>query len=135
MNKPRTSYPFLLEMLWVCGFFSVAACIFVLAFVKADLTSRDADALNHAVRAAQNAIETRYSTHDPTAISGTEEFYYDRNWNETKEADTKPAYTLRLTDSIKDHMLYVTAEVTDKEGSLVYSLDGARYLTPERGNP
>ena len=35
----RPSYAFLMEMLWVCGFFAVAACIFsFLAFVKVDST-------------------------------------------------------------------------------------------------
>lgn len=48
MNKKRTSYAFLMEMLWVCGFFAVAACIFVLAFAKADRLSQNAENLNHA---------------------------------------------------------------------------------------
>ena len=40
----RPSYAFLMEMLWVCGFFAVLFClyIFVLAFVKTDSMSRRA---------------------------------------------------------------------------------------------
>ena len=43
----RPSYAFLMEMLWVCGFFAVAACIFVLAFVKADSMSRGPEPGGH----------------------------------------------------------------------------------------
>ena len=56
----RPSYAFLMEMLWVCGFFAVAACIFVLAFVKADSMSRRAEDLNQAVMAAENEMEQTF---------------------------------------------------------------------------
>lgn len=61
MKKRQTSYAFLMEMLWVCGFFALAACIFVLTFVKADHLSKRAENLNHAVLIAQNAVESCFS--------------------------------------------------------------------------
>lgn len=57
MERKHTSFAFLMEMLWVCGFFIVAACIFVLAFVKADQMSRGAKDLNQAVLTAENTME------------------------------------------------------------------------------
>ena len=46
VRNKRPSYAFLMEMLWVCGFFAIAACIFVMAFAKADSMSRKAQDLN-----------------------------------------------------------------------------------------
>lgn len=37
VRNKRPSYAFLMEMLWVCGFFAIAACIFVMAFAKGRL--------------------------------------------------------------------------------------------------
>lgn len=57
MKPQRTSYAFLMEMLWVCAFFLISACIFVLSFAKAEHLSREAETLNQAVQAVSNAME------------------------------------------------------------------------------
>ena len=56
VRNKRPSYAFLMEMLWVCGFFAIAACIFVMAFAKADSMSRKAQDLNEAVMAAEQEM-------------------------------------------------------------------------------
>ena len=43
MKRERPSYAFLMEMIWVCAFFLICACIFVLAFVKAERLSHNAE--------------------------------------------------------------------------------------------
>jgi hypothetical protein len=57
MKRERTSYAFLLEMIWVCAFFLICASIFVMAFAKAEQLSRQADVLNQAVQATSNVME------------------------------------------------------------------------------
>ena len=61
MKKERTSYAFLMEMIWVCAFFLICACIFVLVFMKAEQLSRQAEVLNQAVQAASNAMEEAFA--------------------------------------------------------------------------
>lgn len=135
MNKKRTSYAFLMEMLWVCGFFALAACIFVFAFVKADRLSKSAENLNHAVLAAENSIETVFSGYDgdnsPREIlSG-----FDRNWNSCEYNSPEAAYYVKINHHVNDGMLYVDVTVHEMKGKNaepVYSLNGARSLDTER---
>lgn len=133
MNKPRTSYSFLLEMAWVCGFFSIAACIFVLAFMEADRKSRSADALNRGVLMAQNAIEARYAAYDSSMPSGTEVYYFDSNWKRLEKDGADSFVVLKLITSLKNRMVCITARVEDSKGSLIYSLDSEHYPLPEGG--
>lgn len=60
VRNKRPSYAFLMEMLWVCGFFAIAAYIFVMAFAKADSMSRKAQDLNEAVMAAEQEMEQTF---------------------------------------------------------------------------
>ncbi len=68
-KRQRPSYAFLMEMMWVCAFFLICACIFVLAFAKAEQMSRKAETLNKATLAASNAMEDVYAAFDG-AVSG-----------------------------------------------------------------
>ena len=67
VRNKRPSYAFLMEMLWVCGFFAIAACIFVMAFAKADSMSRKAQDLNEAVMAAEQEMEHTFLSERPGA--------------------------------------------------------------------
>ncbi len=151
MKKRQTSYAFLMEMLWVCGFFALAACIFVLTFVKADHLSRRAENLNHAVLIAQNAVESCFSeygkaggnggniegrssgvngtdgTGDIGSISRAVEAYFDRGWTPTASAD-EAAFILSVSAREEDGLLLVTAVVTDSGKETIYQLDGSRSL-------
>lgn len=69
-KRERTSYAFLMEMMWVCAFFLICACIFVLAFAKAEQMSRKAETLNKATLAAENAMEEIYAAFDDAVSSG-----------------------------------------------------------------
>lgn len=135
MNKKRTSYAFLMEMLWVCGFFALAACIFVLAFVKADRLSKSAENLNHAVLAAENSIETLFAGYDGDdtpreALSG-----FDRNWNACEYNAPEAAYYIKANQQVNGGMLYIGVTVHEMKGGdtdPIYSLNGARSLDAER---
>ena len=151
MKKRQTSYAFLMEMLWVCGFFALAACIFVLTFVKADHLSKRAENLNHAVLIAQNAVESCFSEYGKAdgnggniegrssgvngtdgadnigSISRAEEAYFDRSWAPAASAD-EAAFILSVSTREEAGLLLVTAVVTDSGKETIYQLDGSRSL-------
>lgn len=135
MNKKRTSYSFLMEMLWVCGFFALAACVFVLAFVKADRLSKSAENLNHAVLAAENSIETVFAEYDGDDSPRETLAGFDRNWNACDYNAPEAVYYIKINHHVNDGMLCVDAAVYGMKGSNtepIYSLNGARSLDAER---
>lgn len=138
MTKKRTSYAFLMEMLWVCGFFALAACIFVLAFVKADRLSKDAENLNYAVQISENAVETVFA--DSAADSAPNETLsgFDRNWNACEADASEAVYFLQVNTHIEGGLLRVTADVSElrgREKRSIYILNGARSLDVGRRLP
>lgn len=128
MNRKRTSFAFLTEMLWVCGFFVLAACVFVLAFVKADQTSKDAENLNHAVLIASNTIEDTFSElKTGTEPAGDRLLYFDQSWNEADSSSTAISFLVTVSAESEDGLLKVTAKVDDHRGKNIYTLDGVHY--------
>lgn len=81
VRNKRPSYAFLMEMLWVCGFFAIAACIFVMAFAKADSMSRKAQDLNEAVMAAEQEMEQTFLSER----EGTWSVCLDQAWKPVSE--------------------------------------------------
>lgn len=143
MIKKRTSYAFLMEMLWVCGFFALASCIFVLAFVKADRLSKRAENLNHAVLTAENALETAFAEFGgeiggETVLQVTD-YAFDRTWKPCEGEAPEAAFLLEVSSQVKDGLLCVTADVSERIGGVketLYTLSGSRAcLAAERGNP
>lgn len=133
MSQKRTSYAFLMEMLWVCGFFALSACIFVLAFVKAEQLSRNAENLNHAVILAQNSIESVYCDYNsgitgPDGIGYTVSFY-DKNWEPAEASPTEASYSLTLSFREEDGLLHLTAEAAETDGDVIYTLESCKNLT------
>lgn len=111
MKQKRTSFGFLMEMIWVSGFFLICACIFVLVFAKAESLSRRADLLNRAVQAASSAMEETFSLDTPADTLSTDDF------------------RLTITASEENGILFVTVQVFDRsDDSILYSLSGARAL-------
>lgn len=141
MERRRTSFAFLTEMMWVCGFFILASCVFVLAFVRADSMSRGARDLNHAVLAAENALEDTFAEYDEILKTGGELeesriLCFDRNWN---QLDPLPAgaervpgnyeFFIRITTAVEEDLLKATVTVDGKtpQEDHIYSLEGAHY--------
>jgi len=105
MKRKQTSYAFLMEMIWVCAFFLVCSCIFILAFVKADRMSHQADVLNQAVLAASNAMEQTFSAETSIDLTPyTTEDY--RLTMETFEDNGLLSVTIHVLDVQSDHVIY-----------------------------
>lgn len=140
MNRKPASLAFLMEMLWVCGFFILSACIFVLAFVKADTMSQGARNLNRAVTAAENALEDTFAEYDRRLSVDIEDedtkiFYFDRDWKLLENSITSTgnmpentAFFISVSSQLKDSLLEVTAEVSSITGEHIYILDGVHYV-------
>lgn len=124
MKQKRSSFGFLMEMIWVSGFFLISACIFVLVFAKSEALSRRAELLNQAVLAASNAMEETFADAEERML---EEGSHDRK-NPADEFSTDE-FLVEITASEEDDLLSVTVQVLDREdGSVLYTLSGARAL-------
>lgn len=132
MNKKRISYAFLMEMIWVCGFFMLASCFFVLAFAKADHLSRQAEELNHAVLETQNCLEIVSCSYNETAAgpsgTGITAIFYDKDWKPVEHSPADTFYTITVTCSEQDGLLLLTAETKKTDGELLYNLQSAKNL-------
>lgn len=129
MKQRQTSFAFLTEMIWVSGFFILSACIFVLAFIKADQMSLHASNLNQAVLYTENAVEDTFATFHPEISAGTEQnFYYSKNWDFVEAGQPEAAFFITVNSDYDDNMLNVSAEAFEVNGKSLYALEGARYL-------
>lgn len=128
MQHKHTSFAFLMEMLWVCGFFILAACIFLLVFVKADRMSRGASNLNQAVLAAENAVEDVFAEYSGAeAKSGEEQLYFDRSWNPLANGEGAEFF-ITVQTVFSDGFLHVTATAAAQNGAEIYKLEGGRFI-------
>ena len=124
MKQKRSSFGFLMEMIWVSGFFLISACIFVLVFAKSEALSRRAELLNQAVLAASSAMEETFADAEERM---REEGSHDRK-NPADKFSTDE-FLVEITASEEDDLLSVTVQVLDREdGSVLYTLSGARAL-------
>lgn len=130
MKPQRTSYAFLMEMLWVCAFFLISACIFVLSFAKAERLSQDAETLNQAVQAVSNAMEDTM-----TGDYGLEDALVGNPGLEAAAAYGTEDFTLTIETSLENSILTASIEaVSTRDGSLIYHLEGSRFLPKAGGN-
>lgn len=136
MTKKRISYAFLMEMIWVCGFFMLAACLFVSAFAKAEHLSRQAETLNHAVFETQNCLEVISCSYNETAAgpsgTGSTAFFYDKDWKPVEHSPADAFYIVTVTCREEDGLVFLTAEAEKPDGELLYTLQTARNL-PDTG--
>lgn len=113
MKRERPSYAFLMEMIWVCAFFLICACIFVLAFVKAEQVSHNAEILNKAVQATSNAMEASFAEGSAADVN----------------AYATEDYTLSIETAEENGLLTVTVQaVSTQDGSILYTLNGAHAI-------
>lgn len=119
MKRERTSYAFLLEMIWVCAFFLICASIFVMAFAKAEQLSRQADVLNQAVQATSNVMEEVLAgfPNDPEQLEMIPSAYATED------------FSIELDHSFEDGLAFFTiTAVNTEDGTILYSLQGAKAL-------
>lgn len=121
MKRERTSYAFLMEMIWVCAFFLICSGIFVTAFARAEHLSRRADTLNQAVQAVSNAMEEMFAELDPEDSEAIPLKYSTED------------FSITIERSLEDGLLTLTVTAADpKNGDVLYSLTGSRAV-PEGG--
>lgn len=135
MKRERTSYAFLMEMIWVCAFFLICASIFVMAFAKAEQISRQADVLNQAVQAASNVMEETLASVDvdnPEGINLSElPMVPDSNGQMVSilEKYSTDDFSIELERQLEGDLLTLTVIATDPDdGTVLYSLKGAKAL-------
>ena len=126
LYKQRPSYAFLMEMLWVCGFFVLCAGIFVLLFVKADQVSTHAEDLSHAIAIAQSNIETAF-VEEPLHTQEIE--YYTSDWQPTTKDDSNCYATVTTTYETNQQLLTVSVVINQVgQSDPLYELTGSHYL-------
>lgn len=137
VKNKRPSYAFLMEMLWVCGFFAIAACIFVMAFAKADTMSRKAQDLNEAVMAAEQEMEQTFFS----GQEGSWSVCLDKSWKPVSESSEhllpgtdgpfpKDTYAVLYVTSQADGGLLnvsiqVDTHVSESIQETIYTLNGS----------
>lgn len=146
-KRERTSYAFLMEMMWVCAFFLVCACIFVMAFAKAEQMSRKAETLNRSSLAASNTMEEIYAAFDDAVdkygveAAGNAGFDGDSfavSASQIGSTYSTEQFSILVTTDISDGLLSVTVQATDpRDGEVLCTLNGARVAVtaPGRGTP
>lgn len=123
MKHERSSYAFLMEMIWVCAFFLICASIFVTAFAKSEQMSRQAATLNQAVLAVSSVMEEVFAEGeetdtDPTAADSS-----------IVTAYSTETYSIEMSSFIEDGLLSVTVTAIDPQtGDVLYSLSGTRAV-------
>ena len=134
VRNKRPSYAFLMEMLWVCGFFAIAACIFVMAFAKADSMSRKAQDLNEAVMAAEQEMEQTFLSEAWKPVSEDP----DGRLPGTDGPFPEETYAvLRVTSQADGRLLNVSiqvdAHVSESIQETIYTLEGSHMTGREEG--
>ncbi len=135
MSNSKTRY-FLIEIIINCLIFAISAAVCLALFVNGFIESRDSRALSVAVLESQSVAETIKATSGDTEklaeLLGTSpdgetlKLHYDSDWARTDAPNI--AYTLTVTQDMTDNMLTATVQVTDENGTLIYSLDVVKYL-------
>ena len=134
MKRGRTSYAFLMEMMWVCVFFLICASIFVMAFARAEQISRRADTMNQAVQAASNVLEEVFSMCDGNspgeeAPEGSREAFgrLVGTCAETAAVQySSDSFILRAETSMEDGLVQISVQAVDtRDDSVLYTLTGA----------
>lgn len=130
-QQQRPSYAFLMEMLWVCGFFAICAGIFALLFVKADRISTSAKDLSYAIALSQSKIETAFAEIEQHADKDIE--YYTSTWQPTTK-DNDDCYATVTTTYSKDQDIVTVSVVITQIGETepIYELTGSHYLPDQR---
>ncbi len=125
MKHERTSYAFLMEMIWVCAFFLICASIFVTAFAKAEQLSRKADTLNQAVQAVSNLVEdclAEVEDGDAGDVTALASKY------------TTDEISIGMYPRFEDGLYIISVSAFDPEdGEIIYSLTASRAV-PEGGS-
>lgn len=112
---------FLLEIIIIILFFSIAAAVCMNMFAKAKRLSNEGAELSASVMLVQEAAETFRATGE---IPGSE-LFYGANFEPVDNAEAA-VYVLKTTASEKDGLLSAHISV-EKDNTALFSVDTARY--------
>ncbi len=99
-NRRHRSSLFLLELILVIFFFSLASAVCIQLFVKAHLTEQETKALNHAIPLAESAAEAFHSVSGNleelrslfpeghlSEDGGSFQVFYDKDWHPAEDGE------------------------------------------------
>lgn len=118
--RPARSHGLLMELIVVCGFFMGAACLFLLAFVKADQLSALSKDTSSAISAAQTLIEEAAYSQE----SGT--IYFDEDWNRLENGDKGYHAAAQVRTQGEEGLLHMEVTILGPRGEELYSLSSDR---------
>ena len=131
VRNKRPSYAFLMEMLWVCGFFAIAACIFVMAFAKADSMSRKAQDLNEAVMAAEQEMEQTFLSEREGTWSEPDSRLPGTDGPFPEETYAVLRVTSQAEGGLLNVSIQVDAHVSESIQETIYTLEGSHMTERE----
>lgn len=121
--RPARSHGLLMELIVVCGFFMGAACLFLLAFVKADQLSALSRDTSSAISAAQTLVEEAAYVQE-----GEESYtiYFDEDWNRLENGENGYHAAAQVKSQGNEGLLHMEVTILGPKGQELYSLSSDR---------
>lgn len=123
---------FLIELIIVILFFTLAGAITLQVFVKASAQSDYTKALNGGMMAAQNAAETdKIKNFDELILNGTT-IYYNNKWQSSDKSKAK--YVLTSQVDLEERWAGVMANFTytvNEGNKIIFQLKSKKYYSEE----
>lgn len=123
---------FLIELIVVVLFFSLAAAMVMMVFGKAHELSAGSEALNGAISAIQSVAETDKVKQPEEVVQGTESVYFDEDWKKTDPENAE----YRLTTEVKWEARsagfmaiyrYAVGYASEDTKTMIYRLETKKY--------
>ncbi|QOX63387.1 hypothetical protein FRZ06_08490 [Anoxybacterium hadale] len=125
---------FLIELIVVVLFFSLAAAMVMMAFGKAHELSAGSEALNGAISAIQSTAETDKGKQPEEVSQGTESAYYDKSWKKTDPASAE--YLLNTEVKLEARPAgfmavyrYAASYASENTNTIIYKLEMKKYYS------
>ncbi|MDF3003027.1 MAG: hypothetical protein K0Q48_3146, partial [Bacillota bacterium] len=129
---------FLIELIVVVLFFSLAAAMVMMVFGKAHELSAGSEALNEAISAVQSAAETDKVKLQEEVVQGTESVYFDEVWKKTDPENA--AYRLNTEVKLEARPAgfmaiyrYAVGYASEDTKTMIYRLEMKKYYSKQSG--
>lgn len=117
---------FLLELIIVILFFSIASTVCIEMFVKSYTRSNESTYLNKSIQISENIAESFKMNNESFDESSSTSYYYDKNGTVVSEEN----YTYFAIVHFSENELIKTAEIeVYMEDSFIYSLQVDKYIS------
>ena len=127
---------FLIELIVVVLFFSLAAAMVMMVFGKAHELSAGSEALNGAISAIQSVAETDKVKQPEEVVQGTESVYFDEDWKKTdpENAEYRLTTEVKLEARSAGFMViyrYAVGYASDDTKAMIYRLETKKYYSKQ----